>query len=799
MSREATKGRIASLAHHAKALAQRVVRENLHKRGAAVRSAAAFAVEALESRELLTAYFVSTTGNDANSGVNLSVPFKTIQRAANVARPGDTVLIRGGTYRETVTPANSGTGGAPITFQNYNGEKVTISGTDVVRNWGLNGGKVYKAGMGWSLGNGRDQVFVDGKMMTEARFPNTTLDVSRPTKGVGDAGSSMGSSGTLYDSDIKFGADYLKGANIHMLTASQWVAQTGTVTGSNYGRLSYSLSTATPPVNGGGGAPKYYVWGKFKFLDAANEWYRDPSNGQLYLWSPQSDNPSNHLVEAKRRENAFVLTNRSHINIKGLNLFASTIKAGWSHNVTVDSVRAHYVSHTTLINNIWGEGNQTTGIMLIGNNNVIRNSEVAFSSGNGITINGSNNLAQNNVVHDVGYSSSDNAAVWTNGYNARVLNNTLYNTARGIVKHNNSPAAKIMYNHMFDGSLQTHDAGATYTYGHDGRGTQIAYNVIRNMHSGGVGAMGIYLDRGSNNYVVHHNVVFDTDAAICMTDISRNNKVYNNTLIGKKAMGQWRTLDFAGTQFKNNIFVGSTKIGSGASASNNLNTTLSGAGFANYSGKDFALTSWSPAINKGAYISGITTNTVGAPDLGAFEHGKGKWGIGANVSSSTAVFSGGTSGGTTTAPPPPASPAPSTAGSKLSGTVIGTTGSYMNAGNVRNKAFDGNLGSYFDGPVANGNWVGLDLGSAKTITSIRYAPRSGGFEVRMVGGRFQASNSATFSSGVVDLFTVTAKPAGNQLTTRAVNNTNGFRYVRYLSPTGSYGAIAEMQVFGLSR
>jgi hypothetical protein len=141
-----------------------------------------------------------------------------------------------------------------------------------------------------------------------------------------------------------------------------------------------------------------------------------------------------------------------------------------------------------------------------------------------------------------------------------------------------------------------------------------------------------------------------------------------------------------------------------------------------------------------------------------------------------------------TATPPP---------TQLSGSVIGTSGSYQNDGNTVAKVFDGNLGTYFDAPGANGNWAGLNLGSAASITQISYAPRSG-FSGRMVGGIFQASNSSNFSSGVVNLFTVTSTPPANKLTTVNVNASGTFRYVRYLSPNGGYGNIAEMKVFGTS-
>jgi hypothetical protein len=80
---------------------------------------------------------------------------------------------------------------------------------------------------------------------------------------------------------------------------------------------------------------------------------------------------------------------------------------------------------------------------------------------------------------------------------------------------------------------------------------------------------------------------------------------------------------------------------------------------------------------------------------------------------------------------------------KLSGTVIGTAGSFGNNPNLTAaKAVDGNLTTYFDAATANGVWVGLDLGSARKVTSVAFAPRAG-FGGRMVGGRFQASNTAT--------------------------------------------------------
>jgi parallel beta-helix repeat protein len=72
-------------------------------------------------------YYVSPTGKDSNPGT-LALPWLTPQHASNTAVAGDTVYFRAGTYTNTYrwTFTNSGSAGNYITYQNYNGETVTI-------------------------------------------------------------------------------------------------------------------------------------------------------------------------------------------------------------------------------------------------------------------------------------------------------------------------------------------------------------------------------------------------------------------------------------------------------------------------------------------------------------------------------------------------------------------------------------------------------------------------------------------------------------------------------------------------
>ena len=57
---------------------------------------------------LATEYYVAPTGSDSNPGTQAS-PFATLQKGADTAVAGDTVWLRGGTYK-TTTPKSSGAG-----------------------------------------------------------------------------------------------------------------------------------------------------------------------------------------------------------------------------------------------------------------------------------------------------------------------------------------------------------------------------------------------------------------------------------------------------------------------------------------------------------------------------------------------------------------------------------------------------------------------------------------------------------------------------------------------------------------
>ncbi len=82
-----------------------------------------------------TEFHVAPTGNDTNPGTQ-AAPWRTIQRAADAAQPGDVITVHDGTYRERINPPRGGESDARrIVYQAADGEPVEIKGSEVIRGW----------------------------------------------------------------------------------------------------------------------------------------------------------------------------------------------------------------------------------------------------------------------------------------------------------------------------------------------------------------------------------------------------------------------------------------------------------------------------------------------------------------------------------------------------------------------------------------------------------------------------------------------------------------------------------------
>jgi len=89
-------------------------------------------------------YHVSKLGSDFAKGTE-NEPFLTIQKAAEVAIAGDTVIVHEGVYREWVKPRLGGlSDNNRITYMAAEGEHVVIKGSEIIKGWENVDGTVWK-------------------------------------------------------------------------------------------------------------------------------------------------------------------------------------------------------------------------------------------------------------------------------------------------------------------------------------------------------------------------------------------------------------------------------------------------------------------------------------------------------------------------------------------------------------------------------------------------------------------------------------------------------------------------------
>jgi hypothetical protein len=70
-------------------------------------------------------FHVSPTGDDAHQATEAE-PLRTVQKAANRARAGDTIVLHAGIYAQTVVLRHSGEEGKPITLTSRKGKRAVI-------------------------------------------------------------------------------------------------------------------------------------------------------------------------------------------------------------------------------------------------------------------------------------------------------------------------------------------------------------------------------------------------------------------------------------------------------------------------------------------------------------------------------------------------------------------------------------------------------------------------------------------------------------------------------------------------
>jgi hypothetical protein len=102
------------------------------------------------------------------------VPLASLVKACAIAQPGETIVLRGVVYREVLAPKKSG-----VTIRAMRGEKVTISGADLIEGW------KREAEGSWSapLAAEPKRILRDGQPWSEFGYDKAAKRITLPTGG----------------------------------------------------------------------------------------------------------------------------------------------------------------------------------------------------------------------------------------------------------------------------------------------------------------------------------------------------------------------------------------------------------------------------------------------------------------------------------------------------------------------------------------------------------------------------------------------------------------------------------------
>jgi hypothetical protein len=607
-------------------------------------------------------YYVSQRHPDA-SDVNPGAaqrPFKTIRRAVELARAGDIIWVRAGIYRETLELSHSGTAEAPLRLSAWPGDHVVIRGADrVTARWRVHAGSIFVAQVAEPV----TQVFVDGQVMTEARWPNQPPGRRWDRSCWASAGKGS-RYGKMVDPRLaSTGVDFT-GAIAVLNVAHQFFTWTRPVTkhaaGSDTFEYPRDLKGITSYANKQ--RPweddRYYLFGKLEALDVAGEWFYDAANKRLYLWTPDGTNPEGHDIEIKARDYAFIARGRKHVEIRGFYCFASAFQLTDVEDVVVEACHFRFPSFARHQDE---PGHQEDRVCceISGRGNTVRDCSFAEGPTTGLRVRGPGNTIANNLLHDfcwdgslryqglslegVGEPERDQPTV--------CRYNTLFNLGNAILCFQ-GPGQVVEYNHVYDGGLACKDVSLIYTQLPETSGNVVRYNWVHGCRTERGGGLGIRGDDQTRGLTVHHNVVWDCgrDGIIVKGD---GNRVVNNTVLdigGPRAAGQylhlptvpepkkpWRKqAPLLPVQNENSLIANNaarTIIGGKARGQRyrfqkNLVTNCQERDLklADPAGLDFRPRADSPLIDAGTVIPGITERFDGrAPDIGAYEYGGENW------------------------------------------------------------------------------------------------------------------------------------------------------------------------------
>ena len=537
--------------------------------------------------------YVSNSGNDNNPG-SLRSPFKTIERGvkAAIGKQGKAAIIEilAGSYAlsNTIMIDAKDYKVSSLTIKAHNNGKVTISGAQTIApRWTAFRGRIWAAKI--DPGTSFDAVFMNGRLLSMARYPNLDTAARVFNGTAADA---------ISDDRVQSWKDPA-GGYIHALHQGEWGDFHYLITGKDeHGKLRFEggwQNNRPSKMH-----PKYrYVENIFEELDAPGEWYYEKRTRTIYLIPPIGTNIQNANFIVTKLTSLLQVHGSMKLPVKNLTIeginFTQTsrsfmevkeplLRSDWAilrsgailldgtENISINGCSfydlggsavflSNYNKNDKIINNhIHDIG--ANGIAFVGDPDAVRSPSFAYEQfvpykktdmtpGPKTRNFPQHCTASGNLIHNSGMIEKQSAGVEISmSADIKVSHNTIYKVPRaGInVSEGTFGGHLIEFNDVFETVLETGDHGAFNSWGRDrywrperqtidsivGKkpGIElldiIAPIVIRNNRFRCDHGWDIDLDDGSSNYLIYNNVCLSGGLKLRE---GYQRTVYNNIII----------------------------------------------------------------------------------------------------------------------------------------------------------------------------------------------------------------------------------------------------------------------------
>lgn len=393
-----------------------------------------------------------------------------------------------------------------------------------------NFGQLTKKGFGLRLRPSPLELFINGKPMQLARWPNNSFT---SVEGIIDSAKILG--------DSLLVRKWIKEKNAWAFGYWQWGWAEHYLPISFIDTISNHITFAESPPNEY--FPRigssWYAFNILEELDANNEYYVDEQNGWLYFIPP----PKNNNEEMEIIVSIYGSNNEPFLKItESQNITIENLCFEYSRASGIEIVESRNINLTNCTISNLG----TFGISIKGENCSAENLEIYNVGAFGVKLNGgdrktlrkSNNILRNTKIYNFGrINKTYNPGVAIYGVGQTVKNCELFNSSHSAVIFQGNYHL-IEKNRIHNVCNETVDAGAIYIWGDwTARGTEIKHNFIFNITGNEninyrKGIHGIYLDNCASGIEVFGNILYNIKSSGFVNGGGRDN-IYSNNIIVK--------------------------------------------------------------------------------------------------------------------------------------------------------------------------------------------------------------------------------------------------------------------------